>query len=138
MAITALRVPDVRSYRFVGPNTPDAPKLSRDHVGWLLRHARSPVAVDVAELLVSELVTNAYQHTTAARVSVTTTIEPGGVRVDVHDDDPRPLPVRMVGAAAPLTAEHGRGLFILQRLAARWSWEAGAPGKSVWFELGQA
>lgn len=138
MSISTLQFPDVRSYRFITPNTPDAAKLARDHVAWLLKHARSPVAIDVAQLLVSELVTNAHQHTTAPRVALTTTIHPAHVHVDVYDTDPRPLPATASGSH--LDAERGRGLLILRQLATRWDWELCGGrfrpyAKHVWFEL---
>jgi anti-sigma regulatory factor (Ser/Thr protein kinase) len=140
MTITALRVPEVRSYRLITPNTPDAAKLARDHLGSLLRNARSPVSVHVAKLLVSELVTNAFRHTGAATVCTTTTLQSSRVHVEVYDNDPTHLPVRPTPAPnADSLDEHGRGLLMLQHLSARWDWElcgGDQPvGKAVWFEL---
>ncbi|MGP4114471.1 ATP-binding protein [Streptomyces sp. 4N509B] len=139
MSLTAPGVREVRCYRFVAPNTADASKLCRDHVAALLRHLRTPVSVDVAKLLVSELVSNAYRHTASASVSLTTTVEPVRVHVEVYDGDPTPLPPTPVDPALALCADHGRGLLMLGMLASRWDWHlcgGDAPfGKSVWFEL---
>jgi signal transduction histidine kinase len=84
------------------------------------------------ELLVSELVTNAVVY---ARSRVTVVVESRGelLRVGVHDSSPE-LPVRV---EADPTAESGRGLNIVDRLALRWGVdvEGRSPGKTVWFEI---
>jgi anti-sigma regulatory factor (Ser/Thr protein kinase) len=87
-------------------------------------------------------VTNAFRHTSAATVCTTTTLQPSRVHVEVYDNDPAHLPVRPTPATAPTPdalAEHGRGLLMLQHLAARWDWElCGGEepfGKAIWFEL---
>lgn len=85
--------------------------------------------VSTAELLVSELVSNALRHAsgplhlTLERVS--------GLRCLVSDgsaDLPRP-------ADAGPEDECGRGLLLVDMLAAQWGCEGGPGGKSVWFEL---
>lgn len=139
MSIAAFEVPQVRAYRFITPNAPDAPKLARDHVVWLLDHAGRPVPVDTARLLVSEVVSNVHQHTFSPVITLTTTIRPGQVHVDVYDTSPRAVsPPRGTPAAGP-AAEHGRGLLLLDALASRWGCQVYGRerpfGKSVWFEL---
>jgi serine phosphatase RsbU (regulator of sigma subunit)/anti-sigma regulatory factor (Ser/Thr protein kinase) len=86
---------------------------------------------EVAELLTSEVVTNAVVHAhSGVRVSVEGV--DGGVRVSVHDSDPLIPALRR-----PIDdAEHGRGLYLVDVLATRWGVEPGEAGKSVWFELG--
>jgi signal transduction histidine kinase len=101
--------------------------------------AADPEAV---ALLTSELVSNAVRH---ARTPFTVTVEaaPDVVRVAVADDDQtRPRP-----AWPDPTAEHGRGLRLVGRLAHAWGVEEhgsstrpgaspGQPvGKTVWFVL---
>jgi hypothetical protein len=85
--------------------------------------------VPTAELLASELVSNALRHSsgplrlTLERVS--------GLRCLVSDgtaDLPRP-------ADAGPDDESGRGLLLVDMLAARWGCEVGPEGKNVWFEL---
>ncbi|WP_461032166.1 ATP-binding protein [Streptomyces mayteni] len=130
-------MPEVRSYRFVAPNTADVARLARDHVAWLLARSPCPVEVETVRLLVSEVVTNAYQHTSSPHVALTTTLQPGRVRVGVFDNSRR-----LVGAPAggDVYGEGGRGLLLLQELSSRWGCELHGSrrpfGKSVWFELG--
>ncbi|MGP3971364.1 ATP-binding protein [Streptomyces sp. 6N223] len=88
MTTAPQRLPDVRTYTFTTLNAPDAAKLARDHVAWLLRHNACPVETDTARLLVSEVVTNAHQHTVTPVICLTTTIHPAGVRVAVYDTHP--------------------------------------------------
>jgi anti-sigma regulatory factor (Ser/Thr protein kinase) len=83
-----------------------------------------------AELLVSELATNAVQHAnTPMRVSVCR--HGGRIRVEVRDDAPtRPQP-----RAPNLLALDGRGVALVDALAAEWGVSDNDAGKSVWFEL---
>lgn len=92
-----------------------------------------PGLSDTAELLLSELVTNALVHTDGgARLAVTLTRGPRTrLRVEVRDDAPyrpRPLP-------ASDDASGGRGLFIVRALADDWGVSPLALGKAVWFAL---
>jgi anti-sigma regulatory factor (Ser/Thr protein kinase) len=91
---------------------------------------------DEAELLVTELVTNALIHADS-EVDMWVREQRDRIRVDVCDWDPRPpLP-------APITfteefdseAEHGRGLLIVEAVASAWGKTPRGRGKSVWFEL---
>jgi len=87
--------------------------------------------LDEAQLLVSELVTNAVRH---GGPPVTVRVECVGVeglRVSVSDGDPRP-PVRR---DVEPEAEGGRGVALVDILSDRWGVEAGEPGKTVWFVL---
>ena len=81
-------------------------------------------------LLTSEVVTNAFTHgRSEARVSVRATA--ALVRVEVGDDNSRhPQP-----QAADADALDGRGVTILQTLAARWGVRDDPYGKTVWFEV---
>ncbi len=86
--------------------------------------------VDVAVLLVSELVTNAVHHA-GGPVRLQLAVDTDTVRVDVGDEVPD-LPL---AAPADGFAQGGRGLLIVEALASRWGVEAMLPGKRVWFEL---
>lgn len=90
-----------------------------------------PEVAELAQLLVSELVTNAVAHAhTAVRVECSPT--DGGLRVAVRDGSRDQPTVR----APDAWDEKGRGLLLVENLAARWGTECGAgPGKQVWFEL---
>ncbi|MEU3697316.1 ATP-binding protein [Streptomyces griseoviridis] len=97
----------------------------------LLRHREWPGGSEVAELLASELVTNALVHTDHDAV-LTAVVGPRALRVEVRDlVSLRPRP-RAVDAA---DSTHGRGLMLVQSLADAWGVRAHAVGKSVWFEL---
>ncbi|MFD7690017.1 ATP-binding protein [Streptomyces sp. NPDC059781] len=100
------------------------------------------------ELLTSELVTNAYLHTTGAASLRLTGLSDGRLRVGVWDSDPYiPAPFGGVGEdfvpLAPTDAGSGRGLRLVQEYADSWGgWalDGGASGrgagKLLWFEVG--
>jgi serine/threonine-protein kinase RsbW len=91
--------------------------------------AMQPCDVDTAELLVSELTTNAIGHG-CGDVAVSVQVN-GTIRVSVHDDDPTPVAATHPGP----TAERGRGLVLVDALATQWGVELDPDGKTVWFEL---
>jgi anti-sigma regulatory factor (Ser/Thr protein kinase) len=97
-------------------------------VGW----GMASLSAD-AELVVSELVTNALLHAPGTDRFVLTVVErPGGVRVEVADGS----------SIAPVIREledgraGGRGLRIVQALAVAWGHVEDGSGKRVWVELG--
>jgi anti-sigma regulatory factor (Ser/Thr protein kinase) len=82
-------------------------------------------------LLISELVTNAVVH---ARSTVTVDLavtDDGPVLVRVHDESP----VRPIARRHHADRPGGRGLHLLESLAARWGVEQTGTGKSIWFEV---
>ncbi|MEU2776670.1 ATP-binding SpoIIE family protein phosphatase [Streptomyces sp. NPDC007162] len=85
---------------------------------------------DTAELLVSEIVTNAVRH--ATRPIGLRLLRTDVLRCEVGDDVPQ-LP--RLRRATP-DEEHGRGLYLVNRLARRWGTTRLGTGKNVWFELG--
>jgi anti-sigma regulatory factor (Ser/Thr protein kinase) len=93
-------------------------------------HAR---VLDEAQLLVSELVTNAVRHGgPPVRVRVSCGGDDGaGLQVAVSDGNPHP-PVRR--DAAP-EAEGGRGVALVDILSDRWGVEHASSGKTIWFVL---
>ncbi|MFD7230421.1 ATP-binding protein [Streptomyces sp. NPDC059881] len=98
----------------------------------LLGHWGEPGSAEVAELLTSELVTNALVHTGEGAV-VTATVAPAGLRVEVRDFTTGE--VEPPAAAAHDESTHGRGLILVQSLADAWGVRALGLGKVVWFEL---
>ncbi|MFD4629181.1 ATP-binding protein [Streptomyces sp. NPDC058284] len=96
-----------------------------------LRHWGKPGRSEIAELLTSELVTNALVHTDHDAF-VTATVGPRGLRVEVRDmvgSHPEP---RVPDADS---GTNGRGLVLVQSLADAWGVRAHGVGKVVWFEL---
>ena len=90
-----------------------------------------------AELLVSELVTNAVLHS-SGDVSLTLAVADGMLEVGVTDLGPRLPPQRGPGerpGGPPWTAEGGRGLRLVDRLSIEWGVATLARGKQVWFRL---
>jgi anti-sigma regulatory factor (Ser/Thr protein kinase) len=85
---------------------------------------------ETAVLLTSEIVTNAFLHgrsQTTLKLSATEE----RLRVEVGDDNTR-LPRK---AEPDREALNGRGLAIVDMLAADWGADAHHQGKVVWFEL---
>lgn len=90
-----------------------------------------PVDVETAELLTSELVTNAIAHEAGETVMLTITCICGQLRVDVHDSScAEPVPV-----GVPLDAETGRGLMLVTSLSTDWGYHRTPSGKAVYFTL---
>jgi anti-sigma regulatory factor (Ser/Thr protein kinase) len=127
----------LRSYLELGalPTAVPCARLHARHLLW--EWGLSAQAAD-AELLVSELITNAVkatagQHQAAIRLQVSS--DNTCVRVEVWDADPHP-PVPKGGTPDP-QEEGGRGLFLVAALSTRWNWHRTQepPGKVVWCEL---
>lgn len=87
--------------------------------------------VDTAELLVSELVTNAIKMAgpgpgqlagswpdDAERIRLTLRLLPGRIVIEVFDNDPNPP----ILADADTYAENGRGLLLVDALSKEWSY----------------
>lgn len=85
-----------------------------------------------AELVVSELVTNAVLHGGDGPVELCLLHRPAGVRVEVTDTSPH---TPSFGAGPSADAESGRGLVIVQSLATRWGTSAEAGFKTVWAHI---
>ncbi|MDK1345597.1 ATP-binding protein [Streptomyces sp. 378] len=106
---------------------PEARRALRELLGQWGKHGQS----DVAELLTSELVTNAIVHTDHDAV-LTVTLLPRGLRVEVRDFVARRPRLRV---AVPDEGTNGRGLLLVQSLADAWGVRPHGVGKAVWFEL---
>lgn len=113
---------------YVLPNSTRSPALARVLLRQALSDRPRPV-IGTAELLVSELVTNAVRHA-ETDLLLHITLDPR-IRVVVEDTsadairEPRPF-----GDDAG-----GRGLAIVAAMAVSWGWERTASGKRTWFEL---
>lgn len=127
----AERIPASQLRRRLGRADLRAVPEARRAVRELLRQWGSPGCSAVAELLTSELVTNALVHTDDDAV-LTATIGPQGLRVEVRDFVARRPRVRVPDSD---DGTHGRGLVLVESLAAAWGVRPHGVGKSVWFEL---
>ncbi len=85
---------------------------------------------ETALLLVSELATNAIRHGTPP-VRLVLRMHGERLRVEVTDSSPTLPEVAHPGP----DQVGGRGLQIVQQLAARWGSRRSRIGKTVWFEL---
>jgi anti-sigma regulatory factor (Ser/Thr protein kinase) len=96
------------------------------------RQGGSQALIERVELLVSELVTNAVQHTASTRVTVKVKIGPRSyLEVSVHDHD-RTVPHPK--QATPWDYG-GRGLLLVEQLSDSWGTELDSSGKWVWFRV---
>lgn len=103
-----------------------ARKLVRD----VLTQARREDLVETAQLLVSELVTNALVHA-GTPINLHASVGDDGLRVEVTDGSTQAPAPRHYATMA----RTGRGLQLLQQLVDRWGTLARPDGKTVWFEL---
>ena len=109
--------------------TTDSPGLARDLVRSELAHCDEET-VAAAELMISELVTNAVVHGSGP-IEAELRRETGTVWAAVTDGSPK-IPV-------PTVSQHvdrrGRGLLIVRALAGDWGVVEYEAGKSVWFTV---
>jgi anti-sigma regulatory factor (Ser/Thr protein kinase) len=121
-----------RPRRRTFPGRPDQVALAREFT----RRTLGPCPViEEAVLLVSELVTNALQHTATGfggRFDITILGGETSLTIAVTDDGSDTVP--MYGALDP-EAEAGRGLGLVELISARWGHCGGRNGRTVWFEL---
>jgi anti-sigma regulatory factor (Ser/Thr protein kinase) len=112
------------------PPEPSSAGAARRFVVNALHRLGHEANSDVAELLVSELVTNAVLH---ARTSITVEItrRGEGIRVGIEDQSSR-RPRQREYSDEAMT---GRGLTLVEALATTWGTQATGTGKQIWFEL---
>ena len=107
-----------------------APTLGRRFVEAALATLGLDGHAEIAALLASELVTNALVHSTGPyRIYVEPQADAVRIAVtDGSDEEPAVL--------APDTERpSGRGMYLIEALAARWGVQPTTGGKAVWFEL---
>jgi anti-sigma regulatory factor (Ser/Thr protein kinase) len=116
------------------PAEPASAGHARRFVDATLRQWSCDALVDVATLLVSELVSNAVLH---ARTTIGVTVRRDNqrVRIEVWDGDNR-APAQKHYSSMATT---GRGLLLVERMSSDWGvvLDDGG-GKNVWFELDEA
>ncbi|MGI8452067.1 MAG: ATP-binding protein [Streptosporangiaceae bacterium] len=126
----------LHSFLELGP-LPSAVPCARLHVRQLLWEWKLTDFSEAAELVVSELLTNAVQASRAMRFPAPVRIwllsDTQRVLILVWDASPQP-PVRMESRG---DAENGRGLLLVETFSTQWNWyfpqESG--GKVIWAEI---
>lgn len=137
------------SYALQLPHDPRAPGIARATLRTVLAAHDLAHLTPTAELLASELLTNAHLHTNGPYTLRLLSNEPDRLRVAVWDTDPwipsgfRASEKDPCAAVPPDDAEGGRGLHLVQVCADSWGGtvlrELGAPkgGKLLWAECGR-
>jgi anti-sigma regulatory factor (Ser/Thr protein kinase) len=104
--------------------------MGRGFVADILAESVPEAIRDAAEVMVSELATNAVRHAHTA-FSMTVSLTDSRVRIEVSDGGSG-LPSLLSPATTELS---GRGLKIVDGLADEWGVEPSTRGKTVWFVL---
>ena len=127
---TAAAVPESRAYVFDRDRRTAAlarHQVRADLTDWNVPEERIESAVQV----VSEIATNAVEHTQSMRIRLEVERHPEEIRIAVRDSGPRPqAPLDTYLTAPADLAEGGRGLLLVQLLAARWGAEP-TPGNGL-------
>ncbi len=137
MSETAVAL-DQRIIQFVLPSIPESVRVARFHVRAALAFHRLGEYGDDAEIITSELVTNAIQHVAddpaeTIGVAVARVWYPTAVAVIVSDSSSQG-PVRRQTSA---TSERGRGLQLVEALSVHWGWHLQPDGKAIFAVLGR-
>jgi anti-sigma regulatory factor (Ser/Thr protein kinase) len=111
--------------------TPDAPRRARDWIYQALQIWDVDDRDGVADVLTSEVVTNAVRYAGSRPLVLRLAWELGRLRVEVEDDGSGTIAVKPIDPSRG----DGYGLVMLERFADRWGWERSDRGRSVWFEL---
>ncbi|MHA4819922.1 ATP-binding protein [Streptomyces aculeolatus] len=87
-----------------------------------------------AQLVISELVTNAVLHASGGRIVCRLALRAPGVRLEVRDQGGSyAVPIRTVAGPED---ECGRGLGLVAALSEAWGAEPSGPGFAVWATIG--
>ncbi|MFG3497423.1 ATP-binding protein [Streptomyces sp. NPDC047928] len=133
-AAHGVQAPDVRRFAFELPARAESVARARHLVGErLLRWRIGQDVRDTAELVVSELFTNAVVHTGSSRVVCELRDRGERLRIAVHDEGcPAGPRLRHVDAE-----ECGRGLLLVDAVAGSWGAHDAryGAGRVVWAEL---
>ena len=108
-----------------------APREARQAVARFLSKAHLSQLTDDAQLLASELVTNAVRHASGP-IEVRAYVRDGFLRLEVGDSAGDSAPVPRV--ASP-DDEGGRGMELVDKMSERWGWRVRGPVKVVWLDL---
>ncbi|MFH8518360.1 ATP-binding protein [Streptomyces gelaticus] len=129
------------TYTLQLPQDPRAPGVARTTLRSVLRVHGMRELIETAELLASELVTNAYLYSSGPYSLRLRDAGRSRVRLSVRDTDPHiPAPFRWGAQTPEELAERGRGLYLVTLYAECWGaypMRGGLPGqggKLLWVE----
>lgn len=144
--------PEFWSYALHLPYDPRAARIARRTLRAVLIEYDLRELIDSAELLASELVSNAYRHAEGPSGLRLRALGGGRLRMSVWDTNPQipppfdrrpgPGPFRPVVVPPDGDGESGRGLFLVSHYADDWGARplgddlVGQNGKLLWCELG--
>ncbi|MER5515986.1 ATP-binding protein [Streptomyces sp. NPDC002763] len=134
-------MPEAWEYTLTIPNDLRAVTISRHTLRLVLTAHGLTRFLDVAELVATELVSNAVRHTKGPAALRVRWSPPGTLRIGAWDADPEPPepPVPLAGLGE---SEEGRGLALVRACSDLWGWQPlsrfGNRGKYVWCELAAA
>jgi anti-anti-sigma regulatory factor/anti-sigma regulatory factor (Ser/Thr protein kinase) len=131
-ALAAIQaMPATRRYRRRLTATPGAAAIARQVVADACRAWHLPQLVDDAEIVVTELVANAVRHA-GGDLYLQVALRERFLHLSLRDGSPI-LPVRVL--PDPDTGHGGRGLILIDAIAANWGSTPTADGKVVWATL---
>ncbi|MEV0223425.1 ATP-binding protein [Streptomyces sp. NPDC050704] len=129
------------AYTLTLPHDPRAPGIARATLRTVLAAHDLAQLGPTAELLASELLTNAHLHTKGPYALRLRAADSGRLRIGVWDSDPTVPPgFDDVPTRAAADAEHGRGLQLVRACAETWgayALDATRGGKLLWAECGE-
>jgi hypothetical protein len=114
------------------PSQPSSARLARRLARGAMGGCPEPI-VETAELLITELISNAILHTSSPPV-MHIDVDFGTVRISVSDESSQTPEVRH----GELDDEGGRGLMLVESLASSWGCTLTSGGKQIWFILSGA
>ncbi|MCX4547535.1 ATP-binding protein [Streptomyces sp. NBC_01387] len=137
-------MPDIShpaSWRIALPHTAAAAPIARALIRTVFADIEGEEAADsdTVELLTTELVANAVEHTDGSEpIELVVEILRAGCQVEVHDRDP--VPPGELTRTPPVAPpdpwqEHGRGLLLIRTLSSSYGHRPTEHGKAVWFTL---
>jgi anti-anti-sigma regulatory factor/anti-sigma regulatory factor (Ser/Thr protein kinase) len=119
--------PDTRRATERIPPVPESAGLARRIVGEVCARWEITAVLEAAEVVVTELVTNAVQHGIPP-VELSLARRGRYLHIEVRDGSPT-MPRRMT-VSEP--SEHGRGLLVIEAFSTAWGTSPRANGKVVW------
>ena len=115
---------------FTLPGTPYSVQMARFYIRAALAYHDLGDYAEDAEVIASELVTNAVTHACASEIGLELACLEGAGAVAIVVTDSSPLPPVRRGPTSDI--EQGRGLNIVEALSACWGWRPQDPGKAVY------